>query len=661
MYSVDSIFWETANDNLIASINLDRFKSYGNYNEIRTFEMSADRNQIYFADVGGYLFRYTIAEDTLELLIDLMPDSIKAGAAGLLSLVWENDSTLYFGGRAYGRYNLSTGELENIFTIDSDEVYDYLSIVTPRIVKHKERYIYTSLGETLMELNLNNPSNSEVLDDYLSVPGILFPVLVSYQYDCDSIGLYVESGKDAEHPDLKWYKIDMETYELIPTEYPGDMQYLFVNYYADCRIIDLDMDNSTAEGYDFWLEVPCYNSAIPISDVDIDIKNLKPLDSITVMIKNATSGQYINIPQGNYDIIRANTANVAIVNNGSTTNEELQKAIIDAMYVNTGAQKNNDVEIEVLAWYNGIAGDMARAYIQITAAEPTVTPVDATICEGDTFPFLDKEYYEIGEYADTLKDINGCDSAYFDINLTYFERSAIVLTGDKGFCEGESTTLTILSEHRDLKLDGENIQNTIEISEPGSYLLTGYDNNDCLSELRFQVSAYPNPHIFAEDIVDAEFSEPIKMPVDYSEGVVSYTWTPLSGLDCYDCPFPNITEPKDAIYTVEVTDENGCVSTQNINVSFKKIEYDIPNAIFNKPVHPDNGIFYVKSNISFNYDLEIYDRWGNVLYRAENIRTNDASAGWSPEGKVNSGVFVYKIEFDERGEKRVVVGDVTVL
>ncbi len=404
----------------------------------------------------------------------------------------------------------------------------------------------------------------------------------------------------------------------------------------------------------------CNYTGIPVSDTDVKINNVWALDSITIKIKDASSEQYIGVPDGNYDIIRPNTANIAIVNNGSTTNQDFEKAIMKAMYFNTGEQKYPNIEVQFLAWYDGVSGDTARAYLKMTA-DPTVTPVDATICEGDTFPFLDKEYYEVGEYADTLKDINGCDSAYFDINLVYFERSEIVLTGDLAFCSGESTTLKIQSEHRDLKLDGEDIQNTIEISSPGSYLLTGYDNNDCPSELRFEVSAYPNPQIFAEDIVDAEFSEPIKMPADYSEGVVSYAWTPLSGLDCYDCPYPNITEPKDVIYTVEVTDENGCVSTQNISVSFKKIEYDIPNAIFNKPVHPDNGIFYVKSNISFNYDLEIYDRWGNVLYRAENIRTNDASAGWSPEGEVNSGVFVYKIEFDERGEKRVVAGDVTVL
>ncbi len=812
LYCLKDTFWDRAEDKLLARIDKSRFGvGYYGYKEIIAFQITADRTQIYFAEITGKLYRYTIADDKLDFVIDLLPDSLITTASwALFTLVWENDSTLYFGGRAFGRYNINTGELQNIAFFPKDKY------VATKIVKHKNRYIAishvkgTGPYRSLTELDLENPANSKMLIKNLHLGDATETLhqLISYQLDCDSVALYLENWEDYEHTGVMWHEIDMETYELKPTEYVGDIGEMFVNFHKDCGIIDLDMDNSTIGGNDFLIDELCNYTGIPISDTDVKVNNVWALDSITIKIKNASSKQYIGVPDGNYDIIRPNTANIALVNNGSTTNEELQKAIIDARYFNTG-EKLNEIEVEFLAWYDGLSGDTARAYIKIKEQLPqagediykeycktddvvdlyslldaeistsgdftdndfnkigseldisevgafkgfyivgvgecsdtalfeiivndipyilpvkdtsmcygsiyevdlnylnsdiewsdgvkdkirvietsgdyiykvtdergcyasdtfwvfiggqlTITPIDATICEGDTFPFLDKEYYEVGEYADTLKDINGCDSAYFDIKLAYFERSAIVLTGDLAFCSGESTTLKIQSEHRDLKLDGEDIPNTIEISSPGSYLLTGYDNNNCPSELRFEVSAYPNPQVFAEDIVDAEFSEPIKMPVDYSKGVVSYAWTPLSGLDCYDCPFPNITKPKDVIYTVEVTDENGCVSTQNISVSFKKIDYDIPNAIFNKPVHPDNGIFYVKSNISFSYDLEIYDRWGNMLYRAENIRTNDASAGWSPEGEVNSGVFVYKIEFDERGDKRVVAGDVTVL
>ncbi len=813
----DSSFKQTKYDNLVVDISRDRFVSSSGLKTgfLEAFQFSADRNLVYIAGENGDLYRYTIDEDKLEFLVDLLPDSV-GNPARLHTLVWGDDSTLYFGGSVHGAYNVDTGE----FPIKPKNYYKNPNLYSLSMVKYKGRYIYTSVYKTLMELDVEDPNNSKLLYDYSVLPIRYFPNVMLYQFDCDSVELCI--SLDFKRSDIPWYMVNIDDNafsfeELIPVEAlgakpttldGGGLGLNFFNYYDDCSLIDLDIDNSTIGGNDFFISQSCYNSGIPISDTDVRVGSAFPFDSITINIKNAYSLQYVGVSDGNYDIIRPNTADIALVNNGSTTNEDFEYAIANAMYFDGATRKGLDIEIEFLVWENGLPRDTAIAYIEIAeqlhyagedihreycqeekfidlyslldseisrsgnfvdtdfnkigsdldiskggifkgfyvvnveecsdtaffeiivnkvpdispindtlicyggiyevdlsypnldiewsdgledeirvistagtytykvinehgcysydtftvfwSEQSVKIPVEADICEGDTFPFLGKEYYEIGNYFDTLRNSIGCDSVYFYIRLNHFEGADIILTGNLGFCEGGNTVLKVESEHTDLKLNGENVQSTIKIVTPGSYLLTGYYEK-CISQLYFEVLEYPNPQIFSENVVELDFSEPIKIPVAYSDGVISYNWTPRSGLDCYDCPYPNILTAQNMLYTVEVTDENRCVSTDSISVVFKELEYYFPNTIFNNPVHPDNGVFYIKSKEAFYYNMEIYDRWGNVLYRAENISTNDPSGGWSPQGKVNPGVFVYKIELNDYGNKKVIAGDITVL
>jgi len=298
--------------------------------------------------------------------------------------------------------------------------------------------------------------------------------------------------------------------------------------------------------------------------------------------------------------------------------------------------------------------------IEISDA-PTINPVEAKVCIGEVFKFMDKEYSTPGEYADTLLNIDGCDSVIFNIRMEYFDKLPIEIVGDTGFCEGEKTVIKVISNHKDITVNNITSSREIEISDAGSYHITGYDANGCLDELDVDIAQYPLPEIITEDLLDITYQSGIKLPVEYYGDIETYEWTPKYGLDCYECPYPELNEQHDGIYYIEVTNQYGCKDNAQLEVRFKKILYDIPNVIYNKPFNPINGSFYVKSNTELYYDLKIFNRWGNLIYSQDNIRTNDANAGWQPEGKVNSGVFVYMITLKENEEKKVIAGDITVL
>ena len=70
-------------------------------------------------------------------------------------------------------------------------------------------------------------------------------------------------------------------------------------------------------------------------------------------------------------------------------------------------------------------------------------------------------------------------------------------------------------------------------------------------------------------------------------------------------------------------------------------------------------------NIFVNFKLEIYNRWGNQIFFAEDFSAGDSSFGWN--GRKNNqdaviGVYVYLVvALLPNGEEVTSVGDVTLV
>ena len=64
-------------------------------------------------------------------------------------------------------------------------------------------------------------------------------------------------------------------------------------------------------------------------------------------------------------------------------------------------------------------------------------------------------------------------------------------------------------------------------------------------------------------------------------------------------------------------------------------------------------------------EMDIYDRWGNLMFTARDVPTGDPSKGW--DGKLNAksvatGVYVYKIKLELiDGKIEDFKGDLTVI
>lgn len=220
-------------------------------------------------------------------------------------------------------------------------------------------------------------------------------------------------------------------------------------------------------------------------------------------------------------------------------------------------------------------------------------------------------------------------------------------------------------------IDGINFQpnplfNNLDV---GEYIVTVVDRKGCVAATQVIIEE-------PEEIIAEAGRDTI---VDFGEGVIlngSYTpsnldldvlWTPDDSIDCVTCLDPFVVPFGETTYQILVSDENGCTDTDEVTIRVN----------IERPVHAPN-IFSPNNDGSNEYfnlfagpgasrieNFYIFDRWGNRIYRGQNITLNEYNQGWDGtiNGKpVNPGVFTWLAEvrfIDD--EVFSYAGDITVI
>ena len=130
-------------------------------------------------------------------------------------------------------------------------------------------------------------------------------------------------------------------------------------------------------------------------------------------------------------------------------------------------------------------------------------------------------------------------------------------------------------------------------------------------------------------------------------GGVTYTWLPVAGLSCTNCPNPLATPAKTTTYTISATDINGCTVTAMISIVVKAPcvgnEQDVFIAnVFSPNNDAVNDVLFIEGSGLTNVYWAIYDRWGNLLFE-----TYDQVNGWDGTKKGNpleTGTYVYYLK-----------------
>lgn len=203
---------------------------------------------------------------------------------------------------------------------------------------------------------------------------------------------------------------------------------------------------------------------------------------------------------------------------------------------------------------------------------------------------------------------------------------------------------------------------------PGEYTLVIRDAFGCTSEENVLIEEPFIPSVTLPAVYRIEQGESIQLlpQTDPAPSEIAiWSWTPGTHIDCEDCERPLVSPLKTTEYFLTITDQNGCTANARTRVEVDERRYVYAPNIFTPESADNNNRFLVFTRGALEIQLlQIFDRWGNLVWQGEHLSPNNPAQGWDGNlggVAVNPGVFVWKanILFPD-GRLEVYAGDVTV-
>ena len=208
----------------------------------------------------------------------------------------------------------------------------------------------------------------------------------------------------------------------------------------------------------------------------------------------------------------------------------------------------------------------------------------------------------------------------------------------------------------------------------GDYTIEVTDANGCKLSESFTIFDLVITDVAIVDYVNGDFvfdlGDTITLTYNYTgtnNTPDSTVWKLGDSTICTNCSQIQLEAYLAGTITLEAYDERGCYSEDAISyLVVRKRDVYVPN-VFSPNGDGLNDIFtlFTDSDVKEITLLEIYTRWGDLVFRKKNYLPNVPTEGW--DGKfageeVNPGVYVYRIEvLYGDGLKDQLAGDVTVI
>lgn len=183
-----------------------------------------------------------------------------------------------------------------------------------------------------------------------------------------------------------------------------------------------------------------------------------------------------------------------------------------------------------------------------------------------------------------------------------------------------------------------------------TYRVIGSDDVGCFKDTGFiTVKVYPIPTVEAGTDKSINVGQSVDLNPTISGDVNRVLWTPTSSIVSSHYPGVKVKPDETTRYTVEVRNEGGCKSRDEVtvNVICDGANVFIPNT-FSPNGDGANDIFYPRGSGLFSIrTFRVFNRWGEVMFEKNECMPNDPTAGWDGTykgRKLATDVFIYTIE-----------------
>ncbi len=163
---------------------------------------------------------------------------------------------------------------------------------------------------------------------------------------------------------------------------------------------------------------------------------------------------------------------------------------------------------------------------------------------------------QAGNYSLTVTDANGC-SDDIAVAVTEIPELTPAIDGETDFCAGASTVLQAEAGFQSYSWSTGASGASVTVTQAGTISLTVVDNNGCQGTASVLLSELPLP----EPVISGSdfFCEGSSTTIDAGSGYAAYAWTGNASGQA-------LTVSQAGLYTVTVTDGNGCQGTGAITV-----------------------------------------------------------------------------------------------
>jgi len=304
------------------------------------------------------------------------------------------------------------------------------------------------------------------------------------------------------------------------------------------------------------------------------------------------------------------------------------------------------------------------------------------ICSGTTVTIGSTVYGEDTQLTGTevLMANGGCDSTVIvmlTVDTVHFE---LITTP---ICPGEEEFEFMIINTRpgqDLTavIDGSPrvVTDTLRETLPvGSQDIVIANDRGCGAMPPFDLSFHPTETL---DIIEtAGAQDTLTLTYDFTGIETMVVWTTGSTELCVDCTSVNVSSSESATYEVEIIDELGCTYRDTFEVIGEDLpppppmrdtmDFFLPNVISSFAASQNTSLYLQTVNTAIiDYDLRIYNRWGNLVRTLSNLTPNDPTFGWDGRSSTGDlqpiGVYVYVVVIRrEGGTEQTEAGDLLLM
>lgn len=178
----------------------------------------------------------------------------------------------------------------------------------------------------------------------------------------------------------------------------------------------------------------------------------------------------------------------------------------------------------------------------------------------------------------------------------------------------------------------------------------------CDSLISYNIQFYFAQEAGLPDFIELDKGDSLRLTPWIGPNIKSIRWYPPDGLSCSNCADPIVLATKESLLYLEVMDDAGCIQLDSVFIYLRKKEPEIyiPNAF--SPNGDGVNDFWLPTashpSVRFN-QIQIYDRWGGLIFSWLSSSQNELAQGWDGKFKgrvMMPGVYVYRIKYSTQSK-----------